>query len=136
MICDMTEFLANLKLGRAQILTRQYSAFSQFTLWIHVSSLVWQELDAFAWFQEAKSRIFYRIESCHARWWQRWWPSQFKYVRAGDVESVTVIGSKGLIATHCYSYIFDLVKMELQEVCLFRNKVCATEKFPPLSPGD
>lgn len=57
-------------------------------------------------------------------------------MRAGDVENVTGIGSKGLIASHCLSYIFDVVKMELQEICLFRSKVCATEKFPPLSLGD
>lgn len=70
MICDMTEFLANLKLERAQTLRRQCSAFSLHCRLSHfffcVAGIGSFHM-AYLKLREAKGRTFYAIEPCHAR---------------------------------------------------------------------
>lgn len=87
MICDMTEFLANLKLERAPTLTRRYSAFSQFTLQIIPFLLLcdgnWVLSHGLAQTQggQGYDSSWHRVLSCKRKW------VMVKYVTAGESHS-------------------------------------------------
>lgn len=47
----------------------------------------------------------------------------------GDVEKVTVTGSKGLAAAYCQGYILHLARTGLYKIYVLRNDISATQKF-------